>query len=563
MRNFGLNFSLKDELTSDLDIKFVLDIITQKSNIYFFYGKLDKDLFYLSDNMCKKFGFEHNYVFGFCQKWEECIYSNQDRILFNEALETMYKNQESNIDLRFRIIDAQRNVSWIHFYGGVQYNEDKTVPLKFVGYMSQQDDYLLVDPVTGFPMESYLEEYLDELHACEQEVIGIGVHFKHLAELNYNKGREFTNELLKTICGQLNRILKDKLKFFRLDGPIILALLDAEQINRMDDIIYMIRTIIKNAYLASEVNVSNPTHVIALKNNMNTSMFIENIYSLFKMTRQTGEKLYVDANLGVQTVMTDNQFKTMSKHILKIHEDVMHGMNHFRIVIQPVVDVQTEKIVGGETLLRWQYDGKDVSPSIFIEILEKQNLIQQVGRWVFEQAVQMAKMITAVKPDFYISVNVSLLQLKDEGFVAYMKEILDKYKLPAANLVVEMTESAMDGNQERVKEFVEECVKLGILLALDDFGTGYSSIANLFEYQTKIIKVDRSLLLEMEASAEKCKFITSMIKTFKMTGRKVIVEGVETEGQRQILEDTQCDYIQGYYYYRPLEKKHIRRIFFH
>lgn len=560
--DFKTNIKPRDILRQSLDINFFLDVITRKSNTYYFYGDKQKNIFYLSDNMVQDFGFESNYVSDFALKWDNRVYSDQERVQFHDAIQEMYNLKLEEIDLRYRVCDVKHNVIWIHFYGGVKYNSGGQ-PLKFVGYLTKQDDYLLVDPLSGFPKEKYFVEYMHELEEKNHKVIGIGIHLKHLAEMNSRYGRAFTDDLIKKISMQFNQILSKRLKFFRMDGPVVIALLDASQADNLDNQIYMIRTIIKNVYSEKKINVIDSSKIVALQNDMSVSLFIEDIFALLKMSRtMSTDKTYLNGNLGMNRLIKEDEFKVRSSQILQIHQDVICDMINFRVVFQPIVDAKTERIAGGETLLRWQYKGKDISPGIFVELLEKQNLIQKVGRWVFEQAVQTCKTITAFNPDFYLSVNVSLLQMKDEGFIDFIKDTLYRYQLPSKNIVIEMTESTFDNVSNRVETFVSACKIMGIRLALDDFGTGYSSIANLFRYETQIIKIDRSLLLEMEVNEERRKFISSIIRTFKMTGRRVVVEGVETEHQKQILEDTGCDYIQGFYYFKPLEKRELRSVFY-
>ena len=346
-----------------------------------------------------------------------------------------------------------------------------------------------------------------------------------------------------------------------MDGPIILALLDEKYRNCLENQMYLIRNIVSHAYEEKGIHVNNPVEIVALQKDRSVSMFLENVYSAFKSQRVSCNALLVNGNMDKKELIDDDQFRRLAQMVLQIHEDVLHSMKNFRVVIQPIVDATSEQVVGGEVLLRWKFNGEDISPGVFIQILENQNLIQQVGRFVFEQAVQMSKWLTCYNKNFYLSVNVSMLQLKDEGFIEFIQETLKKYQLSSHNIVMELTESVMDQSSSRVSEFVESCKKLGIELALDDFGTGYSCIANLFQYRTNIIKVDRSLLLEMEVDEERCKFVSSMIRTFKMTGRKVIVEGVETDAQKTLLKDSQCDCIQGFYFYRPLELNQFRKLF--
>lgn len=340
-----------------------------------------------------------------------------------------------------------------------------------------------------------------------------------------------------------------------MNDSVILAILDSKYEEKIEDIVYMIRETARMVYFDNDIKIRDCVDIVVEKCSMTNSDFVGIIYTKLKNINST----YNDKLIGELTLNEKN--KKISKMILQLNQDVFSNMRNFRIVVQPIVDKNTEKIVGAETLLRWKFMDKDVSPDIFIDMIEKQNLIQSVGRWVFQQAVDVCKEIVNVDENFYLSVNVSLHQLQDESFITFMKKTLEKDDLSSKNIVLELTETFMDDNSERVDEFIEECNRLGIKLALDDFGTGYSSLANLFKYQTQIVKIDRSLLLEMEVSSERKKFILSIMKTFKMIGKKIIVEGVETDAHKELIMKSDSDLIQGFYYYQPLEIKSIKEIY--
>ena len=195
--------------------------------------------------------------------------------------------------------------------------------------------------------------------------------------------------------------------------------------------------------------------------------------------------------------------KYMSNMALALSRDVLCGMENFRIVIQPIVSTLNGRAIGGEVLLRWKFGGKDISPAVFVPMLEKDNMIHLASRWVFEQAVCACMRLVSYDPDFYLSFNVSLYQLSDSHFLDFMEETLGKYQVDGCHLVAEMTESCMDEKPEKLLHFVTVCRKLGIRIALDDFGSGYSSLRMLLQYPTNIIKLDRSLLGEMVESADK------------------------------------------------------------
>ena len=187
-------------------------------------------------------------------------------------------------------------------------------------------------------------------------------------------------------------------------------------------------------------------------------------------------------------------------------------------------------------------------------------MIHTAGRWVFEQAVRNCMRLITYNPSFYLTFNVSLHQLSDVHFLDFMTATLEKYRLDGSHLVAELTESCLDEQPEKLTKFVEGCDRLGIRIALDDFGSGYSSLRMLLQYPSSIIKLDRSLLTEMTESTDKKNFIASIVYACHRFGKKVCMEGVETQVQDTLIKDAGCDTIQGYYYYRPMEVSSLYKL---
>ena len=166
----------------------------------------------------------------------------------------------------------------------------------------------------------------------------------------------------------------------------------------------------------------------------------------------------------------------------------------------------------------------------------------------------------AYDPAFYLTFNVSLHQLSDSTLLPLMKETLEKYNLKGSSLVAELTESALDEHPEQLNHFVQECEKMGLYIALDDFGSGYSSLRMLLQYPSSIIKLDQSLVQEMTESEAKMNFIRSIVFACHQFGKTVCMEGVEQAEQNEIILNTGCDMIQGYYYFRPMELRDLYRL---
>jgi len=185
--------------------------------------------------------------------------------------------------------------------------------------------------------------------------------------------------------------------------------------------------------------------------------------------------------------------------------------------------------------------------------LERTQQIRAVGRWIFEQAVIHAKRIRRTNPNFSLNFNVSYHQVLDPDFLPLMRQTLARHKMDGKNLVAELTETNYNESPATLQTFIEACRDLGIRLALDDFGTGYSSLELLLKHPSDIVKLDRSLMKEMAYSKNSSDFISSIVYSCHKFGKKVCVEGVETDQELQTVLEAGCDYIQGFYFHRPME----------
>ncbi len=243
----------------------------------------------------------------------------------------------------------------------------------------------------------------------------------------------------------------------------------------------------------------------------------------------------------------------MKKMLMRLRKDVNDNFNNFRIVVQPIVSAKTHKIVGGEALLRWQYQGRNISPMIFIPELEANGLIVPVGRWVFEKAATICKQALLYNPNFFLDFNVSYYQTNDDSLPKFMAEVLSKLDLDGRHLVMELTETHYNDNPLKLKKLTDECNKIQLKMALDDFGVGYSSLEMLFKYPADIIKLDKNILQKMTDTKENSKFIASIIYSCHTIGKTVCAEGVETEDELSIVSKAGTDLIQGFYFYKPLE----------
>jgi diguanylate cyclase (GGDEF)-like protein/PAS domain S-box-containing protein len=228
--------------------------------------------------------------------------------------------------------------------------------------------------------------------------------------------------------------------------------------------------------------------------------------------------------------------------------------SEFVLHYQPKVDLRTGGIAGLEALIRWRDPETGlVSPMQFIPILEETGLIIEVGSWVMLEAVRTAKALRAKGlPPLRIAVNVSPVQLQQEGFVNTIKDAISIAGDEPHGLDLEITESAIMHDIEANVVKLEVVRKLGIELAIDDFGTGYSSLAYISRLPVGTIKIDRAFIRNVKEDANCTTIVQTIISLTHALSRKVVAEGVETEEQAELLRMLHCDQYQGYLFSKPV-----------
>lgn len=224
----------------------------------------------------------------------------------------------------------------------------------------------------------------------------------------------------------------------------------------------------------------------------------------------------------------------------------------FYIVIQPKYDPVTEKIVGGETLVRWQHPTKGIiSPGIFIKVFERDGFIIQLDYFVWEETCRLqAEMKQKGIQTVPISINVSRAHFYGSELLNKLRELIQKYNLETADIELEITESICGDDSENIYEMIRKLQKEGFKIAMDDFGSGYSSLNMLKEMPLDIIKMDLKFL---DGEAKKSRLILkALIEMAQTMELKVVVEGVEILSQVEFLRQFKDCYLQGYYFSRPV-----------
>ncbi|MHB8811166.1 MAG: putative bifunctional diguanylate cyclase/phosphodiesterase, partial [Desulfobulbaceae bacterium] len=224
------------------------------------------------------------------------------------------------------------------------------------------------------------------------------------------------------------------------------------------------------------------------------------------------------------------------------------------VFYQPQMELSSNRLVGMEALLRWRHPEKGmVSPGDFIPLAEETGLIESIGEWVLREACAQNKAWQdAGYPRVCVSVNISARQFRSRDIVKMVGAILEETGLAPEYLEMELTESVIMHDVEATIATFIQLKKMGVKLAIDDFGTGYSSLAYLKLFPIDFLKIDRSFVFNIANEPSDAAIAASVILLAHSMNLKVVAEGVETMEQLEILRDKGCDFVQGYFFSKPL-----------
>ncbi len=256
-------------------------------------------------------------------------------------------------------------------------------------------------------------------------------------------------------------------------------------------------------------------------------------------------------------VVFDPAMHDSVRHRVETELALRHALERreFELHYQPIVALDTGEVVGAEALLRWAHPSRGlVSPLDFIPIAEETGLIVEIGQWVISESLRQAARWRSLRPhgpDLWVSVNVSARQLRDESVVDHVAAELVRHDVPAELLILEITESAMMSDTDLASGLLHRLRGLGVTLAVDDFGTGYSSLGHLRRFPVSKVKIDRAFVNGIEHDADDAEIVRAVVAMSLAMRLEVVAEGIETEGQRDLLHRLGVQLGQGWHFGRP------------
>ena len=258
-------------------------------------------------------------------------------------------------------------------------------------------------------------------------------------------------------------------------------------------------------------------------------------------------------------IMNDNNVL-----MLETEKNLKNAMekNEFITYYQPITDIKSMEVIGAESLIRWKREEKVIQPKEFIAIAKKIGKMVEIDNWMLYNAcMQCKKWQELGAKDFSISVNTSYKQLLQLNFAQLVMNILHEQLLDPRYLNLEINEDEAMENIDLIIKVILELKSHGIRISMDDFGIGYSSLSWLSSLSIDTIKIDRSLIINLDNNSKNIVIIKSIIAVANSLNLKVIAEGIETESEFAALKELGCDYIQGYLFGKPMSASDFQHDF--
>ncbi len=418
-----------------------------------------------------------------------------------------------------------------------------------IQYLATHDD------LTGLPNRNLIQDRIEQaiVHArrTDRPLALLYLDLDRFKVINDGYGHPFGDAVLKVAAQRLADLVREGDTVSRQGGDEFLILL--ADLRSVDDAFRIAEKIIDHLYRPVQVQ----GRVVHLSGSIGVSVFPRDGETADALIRNADVAMYRAKDLGRNTYQLFT--REMSEETLRrveletgLRNAVSAGQLH--LAYQPKVNVASGQITGCEALLRWHHpELGPVPPDRFIPIAEDSGLIVPIGDWALRTACTQGKAwLDAGLPPVTIAVNLSARQFLQQDVVRWVLRTLDETGLPPGHLELELTESLIAQNTEKVIVTIAELKAAGVKLSIDDFGTGYSSLSYLRRFRVDTLKIDRSFVRNMLTEPEDATIVLAVIALARNLNFKVIAEGVETEQHLRFLHNNGCEEMQGYYFGRPV-----------
>ncbi len=543
-------------ILGDLTAEVLLEIIAECMDDYLYVFDLQNNKMEISQSALDRFKISETHMRNAKQEIMSAVYE-EDRTMFAKHMQAVMDGKEKVHDIHYRWLDKNGLPVWVNCRGVVIDDEDGK-PGYLVGCLNETGNQRRADNVTGLLGGM---EFCDYLRSQKKPVTtGFLMHIgiDDFAAVNETHGSNYGDYVLKSVADCMKECLSGNQRLYHLVADqYVIVDLDSTS---MDDAIQLKKKIGEKI---DEFIISEKYEVVfsASAGVIDASTVAEGYeecrkkfeFSLKKAKRMGKNNIYFYRQEDYE------KFQRNGRIISALRSSIANGCEGFEVYYQPIVDCVSGRVIGAEALMRYTMvteEGKEwLSPVEFIPLLEKSGLIIPAGRFVLNEAAKMCREIQQYIPEFRVNVNISYYQI-EHGKIAdkILTAVRDNGLTPDC-ICIEMTESGFMDMTPVFCKFRKVLEENGIQFVIDDFGTGYSNLHCISDMNPGYVKMDKDFTAKAMSCERDYELFKKIIEMVHSIGIRICVEGIEKEDWHLKMKELQADYLQGYFFGKPCEKR--------
>ena len=481
--------------------------------------------------------------------WEHRVHKD-DREAYKKSLNDVFSGKDTRLDIQYRAMDRMGEYVACTGKGVVLKDKDGAFEY-FAGSIKNHGILSHLDSVTGLRNQYGFFEDLKILMDKRTKAVILLCGLSKFSQVNEAYGYDFGNRVLQMFATLMRYSIGNSGSVYRMDGTKFAVISKV-----------MTESQVEMNYRAMQIKLRGDFYVDGRRQNLvlnGGSLVVDNfevsdktIYSCLSFAYNESKNRHQGDFVEFHNELNDDNRNALEK-INVIRDSVLDGCKGFYLCYQPIVNAQSEKLVGMEALIRWKNETYGVvPPDSFIPILEQDMLFPELGKWILRQAMSDGVLLLNKYPDFRMNVNLSYAQLEKKDFGDLVERLLDETGFPAKNLCLEITERCRLLDLDELKSVIVRLRNLGIRFALDDFGTGFSSLSILKALPVDVVKIDRAFVKDIEIDIKDQMTVKHVSELASVYGSDVCAEGIETIGMRDYLRQYSVNTLQGYLYSKPV-----------
>ena len=528
------------------DHRLLYDALIQSTDDYLYVCDMKTGTFRYPQAMVEEFGLPGQVVENAAAVWGAKVHEH-DKAAFLEANQDIADGRTDSHCVEYRAQNRKGEWLWMRCRGHLERDENGE-PSLFAGFITNLGRKNQVDQLTGLSNRlTFEEECLRLLEAGDVTLMIFDID--ELNRVNGLYDRSFGDAVIRIVSQRIRSLLPPSAQVFRLDGDEFGVLFRGAAEGAAKTLFRSVQ----DAFAAQQTYEGKKFFctlscgcAVGRGGETDYLGLVKRAHCALDCAKRGGKD-----RLEVFTPELLGPAERELELVELLRESVEQGFTGFRVYCQPVF-LPDRSLLGAEALVRWSC-GKygDVPPGDFIPLAEESGLIGRLGRWVYREALGQCALFLRDKPDFWISVNLSLRQLEEPDLPDYLLDTAAACGVDPSQIVLELTESCLAANAERLSGLLEQLRRGGFRIAMDDFGTGYSSLGLLKTAPIDIVKLDQMFVRGIRESAFDRAFIRLTAELCRTVGIQVCLEGVETEEAYAVAASLGVDYLQGFLLGRP------------